>query len=203
MNVDMANADIPYIGGRQNEIDLSGLGRYQAADLGHYAVAARIEPTDFYSSPANRTKQTHTISSTVMGLTVEAILDDRLQELDQGSWTNQPRSLYDEPANKAEIARLQADFAPAGGESMNMVYRRTDEFLGDLVTDTGANETRHVWVHTHGVVIKTYVGKMLGWSHEQTYQTGVDNASLTRLVHDGSGWRLLFFNHSTAMSGRR
>jgi broad specificity phosphatase PhoE len=203
MNVDMANAEVPYIGGRQNEIDLSGLGEFQAEDLGRFADAEGIVPTDFISSPALRTRRTHELSSTAMGLTVEPLLDDRLQELDQGEWTNQPRSLYDEPDNKAEMERLGGDFAPPGGESMNTVYGRTAASLGSLVTRFANEGPRHIWVHTHGVVIKTYIGHLLGWSHEQTYKTAIDNASLTRIVHDGDTWRVIFVNQSSAMSSKQ
>lgn len=197
MNVDMANAQIPFIGGRQNEVDLSGLGETQALDLGHYALLHDIRPTDFYRSPAVRTRRTHELSSSVMGLVIEAQVDDRLQELDQGEWTNQPRTLYDDPDIKREMARLGSDFAPPGGESMNTVYERTAAFMGSLTSPTPTESSRHIWVHTHGVVIKTYVGKLLGWTHEQTYKTPIDNVSLTRLAYDGY-WRVEFVNHPTS-----
>jgi broad specificity phosphatase PhoE len=198
MNVDMANAEVPYIGGRQNEIDLSFDGELQAIDLGEYADAENIVPTDFVSSPAVRTRRTHELSSTAMGLTVVPLFDDRLQELDQGEWTKQPRSLYDDPEIEAEMKRLGSDFAPPGGESMNAVCRRTDASLGSLVTRFANEGPRHVWVHTHGVVIKTYIGHLLGWTHEQTYKTGIDNVSMTRIVHDGDAWRVVFVNRPTS-----
>src|SRR5262249_30733151 len=119
------------------------------------------------------------------------------QELDQGEWTNQPRALYDYPENKREMHRLGSDFAPSGGESMNMVYARTSAFLDSLVTPAAIETRRHIWVHTHGVVIKTYIGKLLGWTHEQTYKTAIDNASLTRLVHDDA-WEIVFINQPTS-----
>jgi len=197
MNVDMANAEVPFIGGRQNEIDLSELGMVQAANLGFFALAEAVVPTDFYCSPAVRAVRTHKLSCAVMGLEVKPIIDERLQELDQGSWTNQPRSLYDDPKIKSEMIKLGSDFAPPGGESMNMVYQRTNDFLESLEARM-PESPRHIWVHTHGVVIKTYVGKLLGWSHEQTYKTPIDNASLTRIVRNGDTWQVTFINHSTS-----
>jgi len=161
-------------------------------------VSEGIVPTDFFSSPAVRARRTHELSSAVMGITVEPKLDDRLQELDQGDWTNQPRSLYDEPANKREMLRLGSDFAPPGGESMNTVYAHINSFLGSLAASAETEEPRHVWVHTHGVVIKTYVGKLLGWTHEQTYLTPIDNASITRIVREIDTWQVAFINRSTS-----
>ena len=192
----MANAQVPFIGGRQNEVDLSGLGEIQAPSLGYYALSNGIRPTEFHSSPALRTVRTHELSSTVMGLAIEPFLDDRLQELDQGEWTNQPRTLYDDPDIKREMERLGSDFTPPGGESMNDVYMRTAAFFASLVTPTSVTADRHIWVHTHGVVIKTYVGKLLGWTHERTYKTPIDNTSLTRIAYD-DGWRVEFINRST------
>ncbi len=199
MNVDMANADVPFIGGRQNEIDLSPLGERQAPNIGYFALSNEIRPTDFYTSPAIRTRRTHTLSSTAMGLSVDAIIDDRLQELDQGEWTNQPRTLYRYPENKREMDRLGSDFAPPGGESMNMVYRRISAFLDSLVAPVTieTEARRHIWVHTHGVVIKTYIGKLLGWTHEQTHKAPIDNASLTRLEYNGT-WNVISINQSTS-----
>ena len=196
MNVAMANAEVPFIGGRQNEIGLSELGEVQAVDLGYFALANGIHPTEFYCSPAIRTRRTHELSAAVMGRAVDPTIDDRLQELDQGTWTNQPRTLYDDPTNKRVMRRLGSDFAPPGGESMNDVARRAADFLSTLITPTAVEEPRHIWVHTHGVIIKSHVGKLLGWTHEQTYKAHIGNASLTRLTYDGA-WRVAFVDQPT------
>lgn len=194
MNVAMAEATVPFIGGRQNEIGLSPCGEAQARCLGRFAALHNILPTAFYYSPAERSRRTHELSAAVMGLAcAPAIEDDRLQELDQGDWTNQPRTLYDDPVIKQKMLQLGGDFAPPGGESMNMVRERTADFLGSLVASFGAEASPHLWVHTHGVVIKAYVGKLLDWTHEQTYKTPIDNASLTRLTYDGD-WQVAFVN---------
>lgn len=199
MQVDMADAArVPFIGGRQNEIDLSTLGEKQAVQLGRFALSEGILPTDFYSSPARRARRTHELSSAAMGLSIEPIIDDRLQELDQGEWTNQPRSLYDEPANKRVMKELGSDFAPPGGESMNAVYERTKAFFDSLVSNVDASDERHIWVHTHGVLIKNFIGKTLGWSHEQTYKTQIHNASLARLEYSKGLVRVVFINLSTS-----
>src|SRR5262249_53690351 len=125
MQADMENPNIPpFIGGRQNEVELDFLGEKQAEGLGRYLGKLGLTPTVVYCSPANRAMRTFEIAAETMGLCIEPIIDDRLQELDQGEWTNQPRSLYDVPENKAEMDRLGSDFAAPGGESMNMVDAR-------------------------------------------------------------------------------
>ncbi|HSW77819.1 MAG TPA: histidine phosphatase family protein [Candidatus Chromulinivoraceae bacterium] len=198
MNVDMADARIPFIGGRQNEIDLSELGETQALKLGRYAMSHDLRPMDVYSSPAVRTRRTHELSAFAMGLVIEPKVDDRLQELDQGEWTNQPRALYDDPDIRREMVSLGSDFAPPGGESMNVVYERAAAFMESLVTPELIEGPRYIWVHSHGVVIKTFVGKLLGKTHEETYKTPIDNASRTRIVYDNGQWRVEFVNRPTS-----
>lgn len=199
MNVDMADRSrVPFIGGRQNEVALTSHGEAQAAGLGRYAVHEGITPTGFHSSPAVRTVRTHEISSEVMGLYTPPTLDDRLQELDQGEWTNQPRSLYDEPDNVEVMGRQGSDFAPPGGESMNMVDWRVGASLDSIVAQYADSEKpEHIWVHTHGVAIKTRIGNLLGWTHEQIYKMAIDNASLTRVVNKNGLWEVVFVNQSS------
>src|ERR1700712_147866 len=103
MQEDMASAAVPFIGGRQNETPLSSFGREQGPRLGKYALQHDIHPTQFYCSPAVRSVDSHYLSAAAMGIEVDPVIDERLQELDQGGWTNQPRSLYDDPAIKQEV----------------------------------------------------------------------------------------------------
>ncbi len=199
MNVAMADPNTPpFIGGRENHVGLSRLGELQASGLGHYAVEHTILPTVVYCSPAIRTKLTWQISSAVMGLSLEAQIDSRLQELDQGDWTNQPRSLYEEPANKRAMDEAGSDFAPPGGESINDVGKRMDDFFNSVSTPHATDPPSHLWIYTHGVAIKTWVGRRLcGWSHEQTYKTLIHNASLTRVVKQDGLWQPVFINQRT------
>src|ERR1043166_7351422 len=73
------------IGGRQNEAGITHHGVCQAESLGYYALQHDIRPTHFYSSPARRARLTHKISTTIMGYSVEPIVDDRLQEIGRAS----------------------------------------------------------------------------------------------------------------------
>lgn len=193
MNAGMEDPNrVPFIGGRQNEVPLDDLGKSQARDLGLFALREGIMPTRVFYSPAERTTQTHKLSAEVMGLTVVALPDDRLQELHQGAWTNGPRTLYDE--HRETMDRLLSDFAPPEGESMNDVARRMEDFMEFLATILDPNRAEHVWVHTHGVAIKTYVGRRLGWSHEQTFKTEIGNVSRTGLVLRDGLWQPVFIN---------
>ena len=195
MNVAMADPNnIPFIGGRENHIDLSELGKDQAKELGRFALKDGTQLTQLYCSPAQRSQRTCAISAEVMGLTIPAVIDDRLQELDQGEWTNQPRTVYDDPANKAAMHKAGSNFAPPGGQSMNDVADQMDSFFKSIAY-TGAVE--HVWVHAHGVAIKAWLGRLCGWSHERTYKTVIDNVSVSRVIMQDGAWVPQFINKSS------
>ncbi len=194
---------VPIIGGRQNELELSELGEVQADILGQYANQEEIRPTRLFHSPAERSRRTCELSSRVMGLTVVAGVDDRLQELDQGEWTNQSRTVYQQPEIKRRMAELGGDFSAPGGESMNDVAARVNDFLGWLVASRSLEVAEHIWVHTHGVAIKSWVGREFGWPHDRTYQTRIDNTSLTRVALENDQWRLIFLNQRPLLTPAR
>jgi probable phosphoglycerate mutase len=203
MNVAMADPTRePFIGGRQNHVPLSPDGRVQAAGFGHYEVAEDILPDVVYFSPAERTKQTCRISLLAARLALRRWprKDLRLQELDQGDFTDRPRTLYDDPAIKAQMAAQGSRFRPPGGESMYDVANRMELFLGTVVRRHGGGD-RRVQAHTHGVAIKALVGRLLGWSHEQTYKAVVPNVSLTRIVKVGRLWQVVSFAEPTVTTG--
>lgn len=184
---------VPFIGGRQNHIPLDGLGETEATELGHALRAEDYIPTIILASPAKRTLQTCKLSTTaLLGTAMEPIIDDDLQEMTQGDWEGLPRTVYDEPRVKAEMARLGLDFAAKNGESMNMVANRALRSLGRLAaTVLDASDTpQHVLIYTHGVCIKSTVGKMLGWTHRQVYLAKIDNVSRTRLAYTAGTWEV-------------
>jgi broad specificity phosphatase PhoE len=124
--------------------------------------------------------------------------DDRLQELDQGAWTGLPRTTYDDPINAAAMLRAGSNFAPPSGQSMNDVADQIDSFLSSLCDTGGAEGAEHVWVHTHGVAIKAWLGRLCGWSHERTYKTRIDNVSLSRVIMHNGVWVPQFINEGPA-----
>ena len=193
MNSDMANPENEsFIGGRQNEVDLSKNGEDQARRFGHYAVAMGLWPTRSYCSRARRAIRTYDLAAEVAGITVVPVIDDRLQELDQGEWTNQPRALYDE--HQEEMERLGPDFAPPGGQSMNDVADLTQEFFESLDSIPGAEQPEYIWIVGHGVNTKAYFGRLSGWSHKRTYRAEVDNVSRTRFERHNGIWVPIFIN---------
>ncbi|HSX33115.1 MAG TPA: histidine phosphatase family protein [Candidatus Saccharimonadales bacterium] len=191
--------ETPIIGGRQNEVELSDLGIAQARQLGQFALAHDIRPTRVFASPAERTLGTHKYSAEVMGLDLEPIIDLRLQEMDQGDWTNQPRTIYSQPSVQLAMRTLGRDFAAPGGQSMNDMADELADFLASLQPDPEV-AAEHIWVHTHGIKTKSWLGRIFGWTSEQTYRTAIDNASMTRIHGYGNDWAVEFINQRTDVS---
>ncbi|HSX43569.1 MAG TPA: histidine phosphatase family protein [Candidatus Saccharimonadales bacterium] len=197
MNGLQADPDTPpFIGGRQNHVPLDERGEEEALDLGIALLQEGYAPSTILSSPAVRTMQTCEISTRVLfGTSKEPTSAPDFQELDQGDWTNKPRTLYDDPAIKERMARLGWDFRPPRGESMRMVASRALWRLGELAVDLEASDTpQHVLAFTHGVAIKTAIGTLLGWSHDETYKKTIDNVSRTRLLRANGRWHVSQIN---------
>jgi broad specificity phosphatase PhoE len=190
----------PFIGGRQNEIQLSELGERQAPALGVIALSEGVLPNRFYSSPARRTIDTCKLSTLAMGLEVEPILDERIQELDQGAWTNQPRSLYRRPLTRVKMRVLRSRFAAPDGESIDEVGERVNDFLESLAADLDTDSPEYVWVYMHGVAIKSWVGRHEGWSHRRKVSEYIDNISRTRLVRTGDDWKVVSIGEAVPLN---
>jgi broad specificity phosphatase PhoE len=167
-----------YVGGRSNESPLSELGETQARRLGHWMVHRGLDPDIVYTSPAVRTRETGRLSLEAGGITVPVITDGRLQEMSQGPAEGMLRhSIY----TKEVVEKIQTellDFKLPGGESMNDVADRMQNWLEDINFRPG-HET--VAVYTHGFAIRCLVGRLLEWDHSGIRDNNVDNASATRL----------------------
>jgi probable phosphoglycerate mutase len=146
----------------------------------------------YYTSPAKRATQTHKHSADVMGVDAEAIEDDLLQELDWGDWTGKRRSLYDEDSTQLAIVMDGNDWHAPGGESVNQVAGRVQQFLDSLEKAVDPDADEYVWVYTHRGAIRSYIGSQLGWPYPQIYGFTVPTASRTRLVKANGLWQIEF-----------
>jgi broad specificity phosphatase PhoE len=195
---------VPFIGGRQNHIPLTELGREQALGHGYYSVEHNLVPDIIYSSKARRCISTSVLSATVTGHAIPKAIDDRLQELDQGKWTNMPRSIYDEPEVKAEMRAKGSNFAAPGGESINDVLLRGIDFIESEFahippTPLTTRDAKPLYVvaFTHGVFTKAVLKQLLDWSHDRTHRTPIDNVSRTRLTRTAGKWGVGFISRPT------
>ncbi|RPI30220.1 MAG: histidine phosphatase family protein [Hyphomicrobiaceae bacterium] len=128
----------------RRDIPINATGRLQAKHNGlklAAALGARAATLDYVSSPLLRASETMEILRAAIGLDPRLYhTDERLMEVDYGSWEGQ---LWH------EIARLDADghaarqadawnWQPQGGESYKMVADRVGRWLAEIVGDTVA-----------------------------------------------------------------
>lgn len=102
---------------------------------------------------------------------------DALQELGQG---------IAEGKLIEEMARLGKDFKFEGGESMNMVGERMNAWIQKTFPGAPRCRSEEYFVYTHGIAIKSLVSYVLRWGHQQTFETAVDNTSVSLItIQDG------------------
>lgn len=114
------------------ELPLSGLGRRQAAALGH-CIAAHFEPEAVYTSPLSRCRDTGAAIARHFGLA--GIVIDGLADIDYGLW----QGLTPEEAARRwprEVAAWQSrpHFVQLpGGENLAAVLARASAALHDIL----------------------------------------------------------------------
>jgi broad specificity phosphatase PhoE len=135
----------------RSDISLSDSGRLAAES---WVLPDEIRQARWFSSPLLRTRQTASI------LGINANIDDRLIEMNWGSWEGESlgnlRDLHGESMIQNEARGL--DFCPPDGESPRMVQNRIIPwlaFIGDLHYS--------VAVVTHRGVIRAVTALATGW----------------------------------------
>lgn len=183
------NVTTHLIGGRSNHTPLTTKGVNQAQLLGNYFLKENIFPDRVFVSPAVRTLQTCQYALEPLGLDIEPIVSEEIQELDQGSYAGKERtSVY--TAEVIERIKLQGkDFKLPGGESLNDVSFRMNGWLQTISSNTDVERT---FVFGHGLAIRSLVASIYDWSHKQILETIIPNTSLTLLVRNEGNWELEF-----------
>lgn len=185
-----ANTDRSIIGGRSNESPLTEDGIEQARLLGRLLLQKEIIPDRVFSSPAVRALQTAKHTLKVMGLGIEPVICDGLQELDQGDWTGTERVRTYSPTTLLEIARRGKDFKAPSGESMNDTRERMEGWTTDYLDPY---RPERALAFGHGLAIRCLVSPRLGWSQKDIFRTQTPNTSLTLLERDGPGeWGVVY-----------
>jgi broad specificity phosphatase PhoE len=159
-------------GGRlQGRLDapLSDLGRQQAAALARGFAPQAV--TRVLSSPLQRARDTATAIAAEHDREVE--IDERLVELDYGDWDGM--ALADVPAESWAAWRVDADFAPPGGERLSDVSARVRSFCSDVLSADLVIAVSHV------SPIKAAVCNALQVDERVTWRMQLDVAAVTRI----------------------
>lgn len=170
--------------GRAADPELTEEGRRQAARLAE--LLAREDPMAVLTSPLLRARETAAAIAGACGL--EAEVDERLVEIDWGSWEGRPLS----GIAPAETAQLKADAGTAPeGESLAALAARVGEFCADAWDRDGL-----VVAVTHVSPIKAAVASTLGAPDDAAFRMFVALASVTRIARRSRGPVLVSFNET-------
>ena len=185
------------VGGRSNHTQLTApVGVQQSERLGNQLFLKNFVPDRVFSSPAVRTIETARLSLAKMSFRGELILDDDLQELSQGIWEGRSRiETYTEEVLRDIEAQGKA-FKLEGGESMNDVGVRMYSWASRRFPSDSPSE--QVLVYTHGGAIKCLASHLLNWSRPQTFETEIDNTSVSLFIGNGEDWRVAYLNRDVS-----
>jgi broad specificity phosphatase PhoE len=168
---------------------LTDEGRHQAARLADLLV--REEPVAVLTSPLLRARETAEVIAGACGLEAEA--DERLVEIDWGTWEGRPAA----GIAPVEMERLRADAGTAPeGESLTALGARVQEFFGQALARDGL-----VVAVTHVSPIKAAVAWTLGAPDAAAFRMYVALASVTRIDRRSRGPVLVSFNETAHLLG--
>jgi broad specificity phosphatase PhoE len=171
--------------------DLTGEGRHQAVLLGD--ALAGEKPAFVLTSPLCRARETAEIIASACGLTPE--VDERLVELDWGSWEGRPFSVLGPVDTKGLRVGVETR---TGGESLRSVRERVANFCLDAFERDGL-----VVAVSHVSPIKAAVAWALAADDEAAWKMFLGLASITRLARRSAGPLLVSFNETAHLRERR
>lgn len=186
---------LPIFSGRSNETPLTPKGIEQSKKLGQFLSKQGVFPSVVYVSPALRTVQTAEYCLGEMGMNVEPLIHDALQELDQGDWVGRVRSeVYADPVVVAEIERLGKDFKQGGGESITDAALRGLGWMREAFDGHKPDAIpERRFVFSHAVIISSMASHIHNWSHQETRASKIPNASISLFVRRRNSWELEYF----------
>jgi broad specificity phosphatase PhoE len=169
---------------------LTDAGRRQAAAL----AAALPRPTRIVSSPLQRALQTAEVIAERSGTagstqSVRVEVDERWIEMDYGDLDLRPLSALDEAG--WATWRADADFVPAGGESLATVGARVRTACEELAADAATGD---VVVVSHVSPIKAAVAWALGVGDATAWRMYLADAAVCRIDTSGPVPLLLAFS---------
>lgn len=180
-------------------VDLSELGRWQAAHLGERL--SRQDITAAYCSPYSRALETAAIVASHCGL--EPIPRDGLREISHGHWEGLKRDDVERDFGP-EYAAWEADpftVAPAGGESGLAVLARALPVIREIVT---AHPGGQVLVVSHKATLRLVLSSLLAFD-PRGYRDRLDQAPACLNVvdfRDPVRVRLMLFNDTSHYTDR-
>lgn len=166
-----------------------------AADAHRYrALAKRLpRPADWYVTPLSRTHLTAEAIFDAGYPEQNAAIEPGFIEQDFGEWQGVPMQDF---SARLGVSRhpfwpIAAAERPPGGESFAEMIDRVGSAMDRMAVDHNGHD---VIVISHGGAIRAACAHALGLDPHQALSLAVDNISLTKLEHNGCGWRLVSLN---------
>lgn len=174
----------------QANIPLNEVGRRQAQGLADALASEQLAAV--YTSPLDRALDTARAVAAGRELTVN--VDDRLLEVDVGSWTGlfEHEVFADDPAfEQARDDGIDYRLSSTGETTLECARR-----VADGVREIAAGHPgQRVLIVSHGYALQGALGELLGWTVEQSRRVeGPFNCALTELVVSDDQWRLVAHN---------
>jgi len=178
---------------RDADVELSAAGIAQAEALGRRlgGLAPDEAPEALWVSPYRRARQTASIALDRAGLTLPTTVDERLRDrelgiLDTLTWQGVEQLHPEEAQRRLFLGKYY--HRPPGGESWVDVAQRLRSALRDIA-DSGASR---VLVVSHDAVVMLFRAVLEGIEEAELLELSrtdpIRNASVTRLVRNGSAW---------------
>jgi probable phosphoglycerate mutase len=175
------------VAGRTPGVGLSAIGRAEIASLTDRLSTENIGA--LYSSPLQRTRETAEILAARLDLLVQYRED--LLELDFGEWTGLTFDAVRADERWQGWKDCRSIASVPGGESMRQVQERIVNALFDL---RQTHRDGSVLIVSHGDVIRAALLFALGMSLDFYARIEVGLASISTIVIDDSGIRVLAVN---------
>ena len=181
------------LAGRSNGVVLTEHGKKQAIELSQRLQGINV--SSIHISPIERCHLTMApfLETSAPAKRPKVIVTEDLSEVDYGQWTGKKLStLYRHKLWKTVQNRPSAMYFP-DGEGLASVQVRAMRAL-----HTAAAATGNQILVSHGDVIKSIVAAVLGTHLDNFQKIVIDPASVTVLDFDGTDFRVITLNSTTA-----
>lgn len=185
------------LAGRSAGVSLSDLGKSQALEL-----AQRLHGVSFSEirvSPMERCAQTISPLLEQQGAKdaskVRPVVDEDLIEVDYGKWTGKKLALLSKDKRWKTVQNTPSAMYFPEGEGLLDVQSRAMRSLHSAAQSSGVKPKLLV---SHGDVIKAIVASVLGAHLDNFQKIVIDPASITILDYNGSDFRVLTLNNTSA-----
>lgn len=183
-----ANTKPHIIAGKQPNTPLTPLGQEQALKL---RKTLQSYPTpNIFTSDLLRARETARIAVGEQKYQ-NAVLVPELQEFTNGDWDGASRKKIHTIEQLGKINTAGYLFTPPNGESQRMVQRRASNWLEDNVLYNNQFHTPHeqvIFIFSHGIVIKTLLHYILGFSDRFIYRFALENTGICEFLYTEEGW---------------